>query len=160
MVSVFSKWGCLWLWNLYYLWEGICWQCLLSWPSLPGVLGLCYQSRKQPLLWVSSHSSEGFVKITKLHSHTHTHTLFLSPTLLCGKNQAILGNTKTFLIHPSLLLWTSKSWSLSGAQPCFCDSLPILWGRLDLIGGGASAFAILFLYNLVVAKNEVYETWI
>lgn len=56
----------LWFWELFIVFEKvICWQCLLGSLSLPGVHGLCYLARKQPLLWVSCHSRAHFVKNRK-----------------------------------------------------------------------------------------------
>lgn len=45
---------------------GLCWLCLLGWLGAPGLRGLCRRPRKQPLLWLSWHSREPFLK--KLHN--------------------------------------------------------------------------------------------
>ncbi|XP_030938898.1 uncharacterized protein LOC115963844 [Quercus lobata] len=68
VVSVLSKWVCLWLWNYICSRE----RLLAVSPkltSLPGLLGFCYQSRKQPCLLGSLQVKRGVKPLLGLASY-------------------------------------------------------------------------------------------
>lgn len=61
---------CLWVSLVFdnYLVLRVCWLCSLCWLGAPGLRGLCRRPRKHPLLWLSCHSREPFLKkLLKTH---------------------------------------------------------------------------------------------
>ena len=166
---------------------GLCWLCLLGWLGAPGLRGLCRRPRKHPLLWLSWHSREPFLK--KLHNPILCFPLSLSlsysdslPRLL----SKIRSHTPTSIYpsplwDPSFLSWRSGTWLHSEILVPTLGAyfFPFL-AEISSIGGfmnvhwGCAVVSITNRLNvgegwfegiraeadLFPFKDEVHETWI
>jgi hypothetical protein len=166
---------------------GLCWLCLLGWLGAPGLRGLCRRPRKQPLLWLSWHSREPFLK--KLHnpilwfplslslsysdsfasvavkdslSYPHKHISFpLFEILLFFLGDQELGCIQKFW-SPHLGVFLS----ISGEISSIVEFMNVHWGCVvvsstNRLSVGEGWFeGIRAETDLFAFKDEVHETWI
>lgn len=136
---------CLWVSLVcdYCLVLRVCWLCSLCWLGAPGLRGLCRRPRKHPLLWLSCHSREPFLK--KLHKPHLLFPISFSLYLLDSFSPC----------QDSVIACPAYVYILPSVMSSFLSWSPGSWLHSDIISGPHS-WCVPFHFQQFLVGRDVF----